>query len=85
MRLAALDSARLVARGSFERAMIIDENAFSLSQALGKEDGIRASICWDVDSALTTRKECDSNVLILNNRLLGMTTLQRIVSAWLSE
>jgi len=85
VREAALNCAQQVASGRFERAVIIDENAFSLASSLGKQAGVRVCICWDVDSAAAARKECDSNLLVLSNRLLGMTMLKRIVTAWLSE
>jgi ribose 5-phosphate isomerase RpiB len=84
VREAALSCAYQVANGRFERAVIIDENAFSLASSLAKEAGVRPCICWDVDSAAAARKECDSNLLVLSNRLLGMTMLKRIVTAWLS-
>jgi len=84
VREAALNCACQVANGRFERAVIIDENAFSLASSLAKQAGVRACICWDVDSAAAARKECDSNLLVLSNRLLGMTMLKKIVTAWLS-
>lgn len=85
VRDAAVQCARQVVSGHFDRAVIIDENAFSLANSLARFPGVRASICWDVDSAIAARTECDCNVLVLSNRLLGMAMLRKIVTAWLRE
>ena len=85
VRDAAVQCAHQVANGHFDRAVIIDEAAFSLANSLARLPGIRASVGWDVNSAIAARKECDCNVLVLSNRLLGMTMLRKVVTAWLRE
>jgi ribose 5-phosphate isomerase RpiB len=85
VRDAAVQCAHRVANGHFDRAVIIDESAFSLAKSLARLPGIRASVCWDVDSAIAARNECDCNVLVLSNRILGMTMLRKVVTAWLRE
>lgn len=85
IREAAVRCARQVANGDVERAVIIDENAFSLAGFLARQPKVRVSICWDAESAVNARKECGCDVLVLSNRLLGMTMVRRIVTAWLCE
>lgn len=77
--------AKLIDDGVCARGIIIDENVFSLSVQANKFSNVRAVICWDPISAEKSRQECDANLLLLNNRLLGLMMLKRIVTTWLSS
>lgn len=82
---AALASARALSRQECRRGIIIDDNIYALSLQMGRISGVRPAVCWDVDSAIESRRECNSNVLLLSSRLMGLTAVRRIVSAWLNE
>jgi len=75
----------LIGSGRCKRAVILDENIFRISQLLDSPGPARAAICWDEKSAVESRLQGDSNILLLSNRLLGMSMLGRIVRAWLKE
>jgi ribose 5-phosphate isomerase B len=81
----AVRCAHLVTEGTCARAVIVDENVFALSRRIGRIEEARPAVCWDVDSALDSRKVAGANVLLLTNRLLGIQMVKRIVRAWLTH
>jgi len=50
---------------------------------MNKLPGVRGVVCWDVASAIKSRKDCQANLLLLNNRSLGLMMLKKIAEAWL--
>jgi len=78
---AMLNLAGQIATGSLRAGIIIDENAFALKRRAEKIDGVRPIMCWNVVSECG----CDraTNLLFVNNQLLGFRKLRQIVRAWL--
>ncbi len=54
-----------VAKGDFERGILICDNGIGMSMAANKVKGIRAALCYTVSNAYRTRQHNDANVLCL--------------------
>jgi len=54
-----------VARGDFERGILICNNGIGMSIAANKVKGIRAALCYNVFNACRTRQHNDANILCL--------------------
>lgn len=76
----AVFNARRVSSGETDRMIVLDENIYLLSVQLKKTSGISPKICWDAEVAAESQ---DSNVLLLNSRLLGVPILKKITGVWL--
>jgi len=74
-----------VARGEFERGILICSTAIGMSIAANKVKGIRASVCTSHYMAKMTRQHNDSNVLCLGGKITGIYELLEIVDAWLEN
>jgi len=57
--------AEAVARGEFERGILICDTGIGMSIAANKVKGIRAALCHDVFSARRARLHNDANILCL--------------------
>ena len=55
----------VVAKGDFERGILICDNGIGMSMAANKVKGIRAALCYSVFNAYRTRQHNDANVLCL--------------------
>lgn len=80
---ASFESARQVADKTVDHLVIIDEAVYAICHQLNRIEGIRPAICWDAETARQSRQDSNSNILLLNSRMLGLTTIKRIVTAWL--
>ena len=57
--------AEAVARGDFERGILICSTGIGMSMAANKVKGIRAALCHDAFSARRARQHNDANILCL--------------------
>jgi len=57
--------AEAVARGDFERGILICNNGIGMSIAANKVKGIRAALCYTAFNARRTRQHQDANILCL--------------------
>ena len=57
--------AEAVARGDFERGILICNNGIGMSMAANKVKGIRAALCYTAFNARRTRQHNDANILCL--------------------
>ena len=55
----------VVARGDFERGILICNNGIGMSMAANKVKGIRAAVCYTAFNACRTRQHNDANILCL--------------------
>ena len=60
--------AETVAKGEFERGVLICGTGIGMSIAANKVKGIRAALCHDVFSARRTRQHNDANILCLGTQ-----------------
>lgn len=77
--------AKGISANQFKYAVVVNENAFTLSIQANKIDNIRAVVCWDTSSAKMSQQDASSNMLFLNNRLLGFRALNEITHTWLTS
>ncbi len=74
--------AEAVAKGDFERGILICDTGIGMSIAANKVKGIRAALCRDVFSARRARQHNDANVLCLATQ--GQSAIGEIVDAFLT-
>ncbi len=79
----AADVARAVARGEFERGVLICGTGIGASIAANKIRGIRAALCENPVSARLSREHNDANVLCLGGRITGPLLAAEILTAYL--
>lgn len=75
--------AEAVARGEYERGIIVCGTGIGVSIAANKIKGIRAALCNDVFSAQMSREHNDANILTLGERVIGCGLAKMIVGVWL--
>jgi len=75
--------AEAVAKGGFERGILICSTGIGMSIAANKVRGIRAALCHDAFSACRARRHNDANVLCLG-AARGQDPVPEILSAFLS-
>lgn len=72
-----------VARGEFERGILICGTGLGMNILANKFFGIRAAPCYDLYAARLCREHNNSNVLILGGRMTGVDLAKEIVKVWL--
>ena len=76
--------ASAVAKGTYERGIIICGTGIGVSISANKVRGIRAALCTDVYSAKMSREHNDANILTLGQRVTGTGLALMIVETWLN-
>ncbi|ASS89517.1 ribose 5-phosphate isomerase B [Aeribacillus pallidus] len=80
----ALPAAERVAKGEFDRGILICGTGIGMSIAANKVKGIRCALVHDVFSAKATREHNDSNMLAMGERVIGPGLAREIVKTWLT-
>lgn len=75
--------AEAVARGEFERGIVLGGSGNGEAIAANKVRGIRCALCWNVESAKLSRQHNDANMLSLGQRMMPLETALEIVKVWL--
>jgi ribose 5-phosphate isomerase B len=75
--------AEAVARGEFDRGIVLGGSGNGEAMAANRVRGARCSLCWNAESARLARAHNDANVLSLGERLLEWGTVEEIVEVWL--
>ena len=71
--------AEAVARGEFEKGILICGTGIGISIAANKVKGIRAALCTDCFCAEATRLHNDANILAMGGRVVGPGLALKIV------
>ena len=79
----AFPAAEAVARGEYDRGILICGTGIGVSICANKVPGVRCALCGDVVSAELTRMHNDSNMLAMGGRIIGVETAKAIVKIWL--
>jgi len=77
-------AAEAVARGEFERGIVLGGSGNGEAIVANKVRGIRCALCWNAESARLSREHNDANVLSLGQRLIALETALDIVKIWMS-
>ena len=75
--------ATAVAKGEFDRGILLCGTGLGMSIAANRHKGIRAALCNDVFMAKMSRLHNDSNVLVLGARVIGDVLAAAILETWL--
>ena len=76
--------AEAVARGEFERGIVLGGSGNGEAMVANRVKGVRCALCWNVESALLSRHHNDANVLSLGQRMMSLETALEIVRIWLT-
>lgn len=76
--------ARAVAKGDFEKGILVCGTGIGMSMAANKVKCIRAAVCGDTFSARATRAHNNANILCLGQRVVGEGLALDIVDIWLT-
>jgi ribose 5-phosphate isomerase B len=75
--------AEAVARGDFERGIVLGGSGNGEAMAANRVRGVRCSLCWNAESARLARAHNDANILSLGERLLEWEVVEEILEIWL--
>jgi ribose 5-phosphate isomerase B len=76
--------AEAVARGEFERGIVLGGSGNGEAIVANRIRGVRCTLCWNVESARYARLHNDANVLALGERLVPESELVSILQVWLT-
>jgi ribose 5-phosphate isomerase B len=76
-------TAEAVARGEFERGIVLGGSGNGEAIVANKVRGIRCALCWSLQTAQLAREHNDSNVLSLGQRMIPEELALEIVNVWL--
>lgn len=76
-------AAEAVARGEFDRGIVLGGSGNGEAMVANRVRGIRAGVVWNVESARLSREHNDANVLSLGQRMIPEDDLLEIVRLWL--
>jgi ribose 5-phosphate isomerase B len=77
-------AAEAVARGEFERGIVLGGSGNGEQMAANKVRGVRCALCWDMTTARLARQHNDANVISIGQRVVGAETARDLVRVFLS-
>jgi ribose 5-phosphate isomerase B len=75
--------AESVARGDYERGIVLGGSGNGEAIVANRVRGIRCALCWNQESARLARAHNDANMLSLGQRLIAADQVLGIVQVWL--
>ena len=75
--------AEAVARGEYERGIVLGGSGNGEAMAANRIKKVRCALCWNEELARLARQHNDSNVLSLGQRVIPEETVLEIVRVWL--
>ena len=78
-------TAEAVARGEYDRGIVLGGSGNGEAMVANKVKGIRCAVCWNAESARLARQHNNANVISLGQRLISPETAREIVETWLSS
>jgi ribose 5-phosphate isomerase B len=75
--------AKLVSEGQAWRGIMVDGAGIGSCMAANKVPGVRASLCYDLSTAVNAREHNNANVLTLGGHLIAEGLAKQIVKTWL--
>ena len=76
--------AEAVARGEYERGIVLGGSGNGEDMVANKVRGIRCALCWSLDTAQWAREHNDANMLALGQRTISAELALDIVRVWLT-
>lgn len=76
--------AEAVARGEYERGIVLGGSGNGEAIVANRVKGVRCALCWNIESAQLGRQHNNANVISLGERMISQETALAIVDAWLA-
>jgi ribose 5-phosphate isomerase B len=77
-------TAQAVARGDYQRGIVLGGSGNGEAIVANKVKGVRCGLCWTEQVAIWNRAHNDGNVLALGERTVTKAEALRIVEVWLA-
>jgi ribose 5-phosphate isomerase B len=77
-------TAEAVARGEFQRGIVLGGSGNGEAIVANKVKGVRCGLCWNEQVAIWNRSHNDGNVLSLGERTVTLEEALKIVRVWLA-
>ena len=74
--------AEAVARGDYDRGIVLGGSGNGEAIVANRVRGIRCTLCWSVESARLGRAHNDANVLSIGERMVTEDEMRAIVKTW---
>lgn len=75
--------AEAVARGEFERGIVLGGSGNGEAITANRVKGIRCALCWNLESARLGREHNNANMISLGQRMMTAEMALEIVGVWL--
>jgi len=75
--------AEAVARGEFERGVVLGGSGNGEAITANRVKGVRCALCWNAESARLGRRHNNANVISIGERMVSLETALKIVRVWL--
>jgi ribose 5-phosphate isomerase B len=76
--------AEAVARGDYERGIVLGGSGNGEAIVANRVRGVRCTLCWNVESAKLGRAHNNANVLSIGERMVSEAEMREIVNTWLT-
>ena len=76
--------AEAVARGEFERGIVLGGSGNGEAIVANRVKGVRCALCWNVESARLGRQHNNANVISIGERMVSLETALEIIRVWLT-
>jgi len=76
--------AEAVARGEYERGIVLGGSGNGEAIVANRVKGVRCALCWNLESAQLGRQHNNANVISLGERMMSQETALAIVDMWLA-
>lgn len=77
--------AQAVAKGDFERAVLVCGTGIGMCITANKVPGVRAAVCHDSFSAQRARKSNDAQIICFGERVIGVELAKNLLDIWLES
>ena len=77
--------AKAVAKGEYERGILVCGTGIGMAIAANKVKGIRAAVCHDLYSAERSRKSNNAQIMTMGALIIGPELAKKLVEVWLNS
>lgn len=73
-----------IAKGNYERGVLLCGTGIGMSICANKVNGVRAAVCHDPFSAERSRKSNDAQIICMGERVVGVELAKYLLDIWLN-
>ncbi len=74
-----------IAKGNYERGILLCGTGIGMSICANKVPGVRAAVCHDPFSAQRARKSNNAQIMCLGERVVGVELAKNLVDIWMES